>query len=233
MRADSRALDPSPAHPNIVPPRLALGHLTLGTVTGAPHRCPVTPCAQTGEPHVVENAPLTVYSPRGYRPRGSGTSSTSGHLHPAGHRPRRGHSTRPGACRPGRGHSTPSVTAIPSPNASPAPGHAEMSPHAQDAPGRGAWRGALGSQATGAASGPVLITVARSDLMTPASTARRWGSTGGGSGVLQVGGALVQYAQPPTSRSPPSCNRPAQSRSGPDSTSDHDFRVPAREPEGV
>ena len=93
--------------------------------------------------------------------------------------------------------------------------------------------GRLGSQATGAASGPVLITVARSDLMTPASTARRWGSTGGGSGVLQVGGALVQYAQPPTSRSPPSCNRPAQSRSGPDSTLNHDFRVPAREPEGV
>ena len=40
MRADSRPLDPSPAHPNIVPPRLALGHLTLGTVTGAPHPLP-------------------------------------------------------------------------------------------------------------------------------------------------------------------------------------------------
>ena len=38
-------------------------------------------------------------------------------------------------------------------------------------------------------------------------TAREWGSTGRGSGVLGVGGAFVQYAQPLTSRSRPSWRR--------------------------
>ena len=210
------------------------GRPSPGSVAGASHRPPVTPCAQTGEPRVIENALRTANTaPAGTDREPSDASSTSGHPHPADHHPRGGHSTRPGACPSGRGHSTPSGTAIPSPNARNVPGRTEMSPHAQDAPGRCTLRGALGSQATGTASGPVLITVARSDLMTPTCTARRWGSTGRGSGILQVGGTLVQYAQPPTSRSPPSCNRPAQSRSGPDSTSNHDFRVPAREPEGV
>ena len=41
-----------------------------------------------------------------------------------------------------------------------------------------------------------------------ACTARRWGATGGGSGVLPVGGAFVQYAQPSTSRSRPSWSKP-------------------------
>ena len=185
-------------------------------------------------PRVVGTAP----QPAGTAPAGADGAPSGASWRPGpAERPdsslRRGDSTRPGARASGQGHSTPSGTAIPSPNASPVPGRTGMSPHAQDAPGRCTLRGALGSQATGTASGPVLITVARSDLMTPTCTARRWGSTGGGSGVLQVGGALVQYAQPPTSRSPPSCNRPAQSRSGPDSTSNHDFQVPAREPEGV
>ena len=38
-------------------------------------------------------------------------------------------------------------------------------------------------------------------------TAREWGSTGRGSGVLGVGGAFVQYAQPLTSRSRSSWRR--------------------------
>ena len=71
-------------------------------------------------PHVVENAPeATSTAPAGTDREPSGASSGSGHLHPAGHRLRRGHSTWPGACPSGRGHSTPSGTAIPSPNASP------------------------------------------------------------------------------------------------------------------
>ena len=41
-----------------------------------------------------------------------------------------------------------------------------------------------------------------------ACTARGWGATGGGSGVLRVGGAFVQYAQPSTSRSRPSWSKP-------------------------
>ena len=213
MRADSRLLDPSPARPTILLP---------------------LPTHGRPSPRVVENAPQTASTaPAGADRAPSGASSRPGHPDPPDSRHRRGHSTRPGACPSGRGHSTPSGTAIPSPTASSVPGRTEMSPNASPVPGRCTLRGALGSQATGTASGPVLITVARSDLMTPTCTARRWGSTGRGSGILQVGGTLVQYAQPPTSRSPPSCNRPAQSRSGPDSTSNHDFRVPAREPEGV
>ena len=41
-----------------------------------------------------------------------------------------------------------------------------------------------------------------------ACTARGWGATGGGSGVLRVGGAFVQYAPPSTSRSRPSWSKP-------------------------
>ena len=60
LRADSRLLDPSPAHPDIVPPRLTLGHLTLGTVTGAPHRCPVTPCLGVADPRGPSRTHLAV-----------------------------------------------------------------------------------------------------------------------------------------------------------------------------
>ena len=133
-----------------------------------------------------------------------------------------------GGIRRRRGQQSRPRTRHLSPAAQKCPHTRRMSPAATSECGA-----SVASRATGAASAPVLITVARSDLMTPACTARRWGSTGGGSGILQVGGTLVQYAQPPASKSPPSCNRPAQSRSGPDSTSNHDFRVPAREPEGV
>ena len=41
-------------------------------------------------------------------------------------------------------------------------------------------------------------------------TARGWGATGRELGVLGVGGAFVQYAQPLASRSRPSWNRPTQ-----------------------
>ena len=89
--------------------------------------------------------------PRAWPPAGtdrepSGASSGSGHLHPAGHRLRRGHSTRQGACPSIRGHSTPSGTAFPSPGAQDAPGRTEMSPHAQDVPSHDTRvRGVLGS----------------------------------------------------------------------------------------
>ena len=98
-------------------------------------------------PHVVENAPeATSTAPAGTDREPSGASSGSGHLHPAGHRLRRGHSTWPGACHPGRGHSTPSGTAFPSPGAQDAPGRTEMSPHAQDVPSHDTRvRGVLGS----------------------------------------------------------------------------------------
>ena len=55
-------------------------------------------------PHVVENAPeATSTAPAGTDREPSGASSGSGHLHPAGHRLRRGHSTWPGACPSIRG----------------------------------------------------------------------------------------------------------------------------------
>lgn len=55
-------------------------------------------------PHVVENAPeATSTAPAGTDREPSGASSGSGHLHPAGHRLRRGHSTRQGACPSIRG----------------------------------------------------------------------------------------------------------------------------------
>ena len=45
---------------------------------------------------------------------------------------------------------------------------------------------------------------------SPGRTARRWGATGGRLGVLRVGGAFVQYAQPLASRSRPSWSRPTR-----------------------
>ena len=48
-------------------------------------------------------------------------------------------------------------------------------------------------------------------------TARGWGATGGGLGVLRVGGAFVQYAQPLASGSRPSWSRPTCADSGRDS----------------
>ena len=45
-----------------------------------------------------------------------------------------------------------------------------------------------------------------------AHTARGRGATGGGSGALHVGRALVQYAQPQASGSPPSRSKPAPQR---------------------
>ncbi len=107
------------------------GQPSPGSVAGASHRPPVTPCAQTGEPRVIENTPQTASTvPAGTDREPSDASSTSGHPHPADHHPRGGHSTRPGACPSGRGHSTPSGTAIPSPNARNVPGRTEMSPAA-------------------------------------------------------------------------------------------------------
>ena len=58
---------------------------------------------------------------------------------------------------------------------------------------------------------------ARSLWWRPASsgcTARGWGATGGGLGVLRVGGVFVQYAQPLASRSRPSWSRPTRANSG-------------------
>ena len=59
--------------------------------------------------------------------------------------------------------------------------------------------------------------LARSLWWLPVSsgcTARGWGATGRGLGVLGVGGAFVQYAQPLASRSRPSWSRPTQADSG-------------------
>ena len=118
MRADSRPLDLSPAHPTVLLPLLTHGRPS---------------------PRVVENAPeATSTAPAGADRTPQAASSSPGHPHPAGRHLRRGHSTWPGACHPGRGHSTPSGTAIPSPNAQDVPGRTEMSPHAQDVPSRDA-----------------------------------------------------------------------------------------------
>ena len=46
--------------------------------------------------------------------------------------------------------------------------------------------------------------------VSPERTARGWAATGGGWGVLRVGGAFVQYAQPLASGSRPSWSRSAQ-----------------------
>ena len=48
---------------------------------------------------------------------------------------------------------------------------------------------------------------------SPGRNAPGWGATGGGSCVLHVGRAFVQYAQPLASRSPPSWSRPTRGRS--------------------
>ena len=52
-------------------------------------------------------------------------------------------------------------------------------------------------------------------------------------GVLRVGGAFVQYAQPLASRSRPSWSRPALGGSRPGPTSNHDLRASVRESEEV
>ena len=48
---------------------------------------------------------------------------------------------------------------------------------------------------------------------SPGRNAPGWGATGGGSCVLHVGRAFVQYAQPLASRSSPSWSRPTRGRS--------------------
>ena len=65
---------------------------------------------------------------------------------------------------------------------------------------------------------------------SPGCTARGWGATGGGLGVLVVGGTFVQYAQPFASGSRPSFSRPTRADSdqlwtGP--ASSHSLRAPA------
>ena len=110
IRADSRALDPSPARPTVLLP---------------------LPTHGRPSPRVVENAPQTASTaPAGADRAPSGASSRPGHPDPPDSRHRRGHSARPGACPSRRGHSTPSGTAIPSPNARNVPGRTEMSPAA-------------------------------------------------------------------------------------------------------
>ena len=132
-----RATDPKFRRGHAPPSFHTCGQPSPGSVAGASHRSPVTPCAQTGEPRVVENAPQTANTaPAGADRAPSGASSRPWHPDPPDSRHRRGHSARLGARPSGQGHSTPSGTAIPSPNASPVPGRTEMSPHAQDALGR-------------------------------------------------------------------------------------------------
>ena len=59
-------------------------------------------------------------------------------------------------------------------------------------------------------------------------TARGWGATGRGSGVLRVGGAFVQYAQPLASGSRPSWSRATRAGSSAGPESHHDRRDPAQ-----
>ena len=61
-----------------------------------------------------------------------------------------------------------------------------------------------------------------------ARTARGWGATGGGLGVLVVGGAFVQYAQPLASGSRPSWSRATRAGSSAGPESHHDRRDPAQ-----
>ena len=77
------------------------------------------------------------------------------------------------------------------------------------------------SQDTGGAGFPGARAAARSAgrvrsprwlPASPGRNARGWGATGGGSCVLDVGRAFVQYAQPLASRSPPSWSRPSRKR---------------------
>ena len=66
-------------------------------------------------------------------------------------------------------------------------------------------------------SAPSTAGWSRSSGMCPVSsgcTARGWGAAGGGVGVLRVGGAFVQYAQPVVSGSRPSWSRPTRADSG-------------------
>ena len=66
-------------------------------------------------------------------------------------------------------------------------------------------------------SAPSTVGWSRSFGICPASSgrnARGWGATGGVLGVLRVGGAFVQYAQPPASRSRPSWSRAPRGGSG-------------------
>ena len=68
-----------------------------------------------------------------------------------------------------------------------------------------------------------------------ARTARGWGATEGGSGVLHEGPGLVQYAQPPASATPPSCStgRPGAGVSrNLEPAFIHGLRAPAQEPQG-
>ena len=51
-------------------------------------------------------------------------------------------------------------------------------------------------------------------------------------GVLQVGRAFVQYAQPLASSSRPWWSRAALRRPGPEPTSDHDLQAPSKRQEG-
>ena len=88
-------------------------------------RVPVAPCVRTADPWIRRRRtpPSSWHSLRAdNRARTpQAASSSPGRPHPAGHRLRPGHSTRPGACPSGRGHATPSGTAIPSPGAQDAP----------------------------------------------------------------------------------------------------------------
>ena len=144
-RANSRPWDPSPAHPTPTRHSLRTDNRP-GARHGRAPSPPVTPCANSQPrgpslahpvlglsllaweqltPRVVENAPQAVSTALQLQPaRFQVRPRASGHPHPTGHRNRRRHSTRPGACRPGLGHSTPAGTAIPSPNAQDVPAQA-------------------------------------------------------------------------------------------------------------
>ena len=77
--------------------------------------------------------------------------------------------------------------------------------------------GGVGLPAGGAAASACWRGLARSLWWLTASaecTARGVGVTGRGSGVLRVGGAFVQYAQPLVSGSRPSWSRPTHADSG-------------------
>ena len=67
-------------------------------------------------------------------------------------------------------------------------------------------------------------------LAQPLATARGPGATGGGMGLLHAAGAIVQYAQPLASRSPPSWSRPHQKRDMPEPASDMHRQQPEEGP---
>ena len=64
--------------------------------------------------------------------------------------------------------------------------------------------------------------------VSPGCTARGWGATGRGLGVLGVGGAFVQYAQPLASRSRPSWSRPTRGETQSGAGANYDHRDPAQ-----